>query len=362
MVLHNQDSMDIQILSAISGRLRLRISRLNYDSNYADRIDGNLKVLRFVTSVRVNPAASSIAITYSTKKIPEKEAKKAIVDAIVQADRTIEESTPDNVVFLQFDSKSQKEVIAESEVAIEQPESVQTSASEATLQSKEPSPDELKETSIPEPVETTASEASLEPLQSEEPSETNETESVALTQEETSSNESKETSIPEPVETTASEASLETLQSEEPSETNEIEFVALTPEETYSNESKETSIPEPVEKTANEAAPESYQAEKLSSNEIATNEETTPLQESASTSAGIESQKNDAVTPTGRHVGETLRLSNLTLARRLGISAQALTVRSSQPDFTQWSMTKDPEQIGWVFIKSLNKFYSVNSV
>jgi Heavy metal associated domain 2 len=359
MVLHNQYSMDIQILSAISGRLRLRIPRLSYDSNYADRIDGNLKVLRFVTGVRVNPAASSIAITYSTKKIPETEAKKAIVDAIVQADRTIEESTPDNVVFLQFDSKSQKETVAESEVAIEQPESVQTSASEATLQSKEPSPDELKETIISEPVETTASEASLEPLQSEEPSET---ESIALTQEETSSNESKETSIPEPVETTASEASLETLQSEEPSETNEIEFVALTPEETSSNESKETSIPEPVEKTANEAAPESYQAEKLSSNEIATNEETTPLQESASTSAGIESQKNDAVTPTSRHVGETLRLSNLTLARRLGISAQALTVRSSQPDFTQWSMTKDPEQIGWVFIKSLNKFYSVNSV
>jgi hypothetical protein len=229
--------MDIQILSAISGRLRLRIPRLNHDSNYAAQIDGEIKVLRFVTGVRINPLASSITITYSTKTISDIEAKKTILEEIAQA------------------------------------ETVVSTANEATPQVEELSSNELSETSLPEPVETIASETAPETLQSEEPS-------------------------------------------------------------------------------PNEVASE----------QISSIEEVSPLQESASTSAGIEAQNNDTVTPTVDRVGETLRLTSSALARRLGISAQALTVRSSQPDFTKWSMTKDPEHIGWVFIKSLNKFYSVNSL
>ncbi|MCU0534931.1 MAG: hypothetical protein MUD14_13650 [Hydrococcus sp. Prado102] len=306
--------MDIQIISAISGRLRLRIPRLNNDSNYADRVDGELKVLRFVTSVRINPLASSIAITYSTKTISETEAKKKILETIAQADHTIdeanlavEESTPNNVVFLKFDSKSpdvqtnktDKEIVAESQEAIEQPELV----------------------------ETTASVASLETSQAEELSETSAPESIALTQPQTTHQAEKlspngigETNIPEPIETKESEAPLENPQ-------------------------------------MGEASPNEIASEQTSSNE-----KISPTQESASTSAGIEAQKNDTITHTVARVGETLKLNNLALARRLGVSAQALNVRSSQPDFTQWSMKKDPEQIGWVFIKSLKKFYSVNSV
>jgi hypothetical protein len=318
----------------------LRIPRLNHDANYAAQLDGELKVLPFVTSVRINPLASSITITYSTKKISEIEAKKTILETIEQvnhkidkANLPVDESTPNNVVFLKFDSKSQnpstketdREIVTKSEVAIAQPETVVSTANEATPQAEELSSNELSENSIAEPIETIASETALDTLLSEELSETSASESIALTHEQTtpqveelSSNEVSETSIAEPVETTASETAPETLPSEEPS------------------------------------------PNKVASEQISSIEEVSPLQKSASTSAGIEAQNNDTVTPTVDRVGETLRLTSSALARRLGISAQALTVRSSQPDFTKWSMTKDPEHIGWVFIKSLNKFYSVN--
>ncbi|NJK51520.1 hypothetical protein HC931_28625 [Candidatus Gracilibacteria bacterium] len=244
--------MEIQILSAISGRLRLRIPRLNHDSNYATQIDGELKVLRFVTGIRINPPASSIAITYNTKTISDTKAKKMILEAIAQ----------------------------------------------------------------PKPVVSTSEELSSPKITSD----ISRLKSIALTQDKT------------------------TPQTEEP----------------LSKKLSEPIIAKPVETRVSEATLEIPQSEKPSSNGIAkeqtpSNEETSLLQESTSIYAGIEGHKNDTITP-------TLKLSSLALAKRLGISVQALIVRSSQPNFTQWSMTKDPEGIGWVLIKSLNKYYSVSSV
>lgn len=211
--------MDIQILSAIPGRLRLRISRLNYDSNYAAQVDRELKVLRFVTGIRINAPASSITITYDIKTISDTETRKTILEAIEQVDAQIagahlivEKFTPNNVVFLNFDSKSQtsptekrdKEIVAESD---------------ALLQSEAP-PNELSETIQPEPVVSTTSEAPLAISQSEEP---------------------------------------------------------------WSNE------------------------------QISSNEEISPLQESVSTSADINANKNNTVTPNANLVGETLKLTNQAL-------------------------------------------------
>lgn len=47
------------------------------------------------------------------------------------------------------------------------------------------------------------------------------------------------------------------------------------------------------------------------------------------------------------------------LARRLGMSPQTLTYRRSRPDFTDWSMTKDPEGVAWLYEPGSRYFHTV---
>jgi Cu2+-exporting ATPase len=60
------------IVHAIPGRIRLRIPRLRYDPEYARRLEILLQAdSSLVTTVRLKPAAASIAVTYNPKKISE---------------------------------------------------------------------------------------------------------------------------------------------------------------------------------------------------------------------------------------------------------------------------------------------------
>lgn len=52
--------------------------------------------------------------------------------------------------------------------------------------------------------------------------------------------------------------------------------------------------------------------------------------------------------------------STSALAKRLGVSSQALTWRRSQPDFAQWSQAKDLENIAWRFDPTSKSFYPVS--
>jgi heavy metal translocating P-type ATPase len=47
------------------------------------------------------------------------------------------------------------------------------------------------------------------------------------------------------------------------------------------------------------------------------------------------------------------------LARRLGMSPQTLTYRRSRTDFVEWSMTKDPEGVAWLYEPGSRYFYTV---
>jgi cation transport ATPase len=56
--------MNYQVVHNIAGRLRVRISRLQWDSEFASKLTWLVESLAGVTSVRINPAASSLVITY----------------------------------------------------------------------------------------------------------------------------------------------------------------------------------------------------------------------------------------------------------------------------------------------------------
>lgn len=56
--------MNYQIVHSIAGRLRIRIPRLQWDSEFANTLTGLLEALTVIASVRINPIASSVVITY----------------------------------------------------------------------------------------------------------------------------------------------------------------------------------------------------------------------------------------------------------------------------------------------------------
>jgi Heavy metal associated domain 2 len=47
------------------------------------------------------------------------------------------------------------------------------------------------------------------------------------------------------------------------------------------------------------------------------------------------------------------------LAKRFGIAFQSLTWRRGQSDFAQWSQTKDPEQVAWIYNAESKLFYPI---
>jgi hypothetical protein len=222
--------MEIRVIHAISGRLRLRLPRLRNDPTYASQIEDRVKELDFITSVRVNPLANSLIITYPEKTIAESEVESKLSAAIARLDAT---NAPSKFS------------------ANERPPENSDSQSEDMAKKRFESP---AEPDLPK----------IAPLLEE----------------------------------------------------------------------KKNSLPL----------------------------EPTPLLEkkSGSISSTVSSEESDSVKPTVSSAFKKLKLSQRELARRLGVSSRAIAIWCSKPNFTQWSMTKDPERIGWIYIKPLNKFYAVN--
>ncbi|OKH20803.1 hypothetical protein NIES593_17485 [Hydrococcus rivularis NIES-593] len=250
--------MEIQVINAFAGRLRLRIPRLRNDPTYASKIENKVKELNFITSVRVNPIASSLVVTYAKTSIAASEAKSRLLAAIACLDRPQNEpstlleakSVPENSVLQKLDLQQQE--LHSEEIALE-------TASES------PSQFDLHE--------------------------------------------------------------IDSL--------NHSEQIESLPDEITSSMAAEPT-PEPAEVS------------------VAASEE-----ESVSIVSSVKSEENDSIKPNFTPACKGIGISHRELARRLGISSRAIAIWRSKPNFTQWSMTKDPEQIGWVYIKPLNKFYAV---
>lgn len=59
------------LVHAIPGRVRLRVPRLRSDADYTQRLQVLLEADSLVTSVRIKPAAASLAVTYQSNKLSE---------------------------------------------------------------------------------------------------------------------------------------------------------------------------------------------------------------------------------------------------------------------------------------------------
>ncbi|PMB12144.1 heavy metal translocating P-type ATPase [Fischerella thermalis CCMEE 5282] len=59
---------------------------------------------------------------------------------------------------------------------------------------------------------------------------------------------------------------------------------------------------------------------------------------------------------------KTVQLKQSELAKRLGLSPQALTRHRSRPGFIEWSRIQDPEGVAWVYEPTTKSFHVVDSV
>ena len=71
-----------RLVHQISGRLRLRVPRLAVDSDYAQRLEYLVSSEAYVTQVRLKPAAASIAISYQTKLLSDREARQRLAQLV----------------------------------------------------------------------------------------------------------------------------------------------------------------------------------------------------------------------------------------------------------------------------------------
>lgn len=74
------------LVHAVPGRVRFRVPRLSWDGEYAKRLQKSMEALKGVTQVRVNPAAASIAINYTTKLHSEVEMRSLLASHIQNMD------------------------------------------------------------------------------------------------------------------------------------------------------------------------------------------------------------------------------------------------------------------------------------
>jgi hypothetical protein len=141
-----------------------------------------------------------------------------------------------------------------------------------------------------------------------------------------------------------------------------IEQVA--PPETSSPPSP-VSQPDINQEVTGRVSPTSAVAEKFSVTppvSVSVDEDPWSLNEKSDEQEIISSGKD--VEPT--HVQQTsalvvLPLSTAALAKRLGVTSQALTRQRSQPIFAEWSQAKDPERTAWTYEVSSKLFYPLEA-
>ncbi len=79
------EEMDYQVVHTITGRFRIRVPRLARDLEYASKLNWLIESLNFVTSVRINPAASSVIVNYEVNVVSSAVAQKELFTCIQQA-------------------------------------------------------------------------------------------------------------------------------------------------------------------------------------------------------------------------------------------------------------------------------------
>jgi len=77
--------MNYQVVHAVAGRFRVRIPQLASESEYVSKLSWLIKSLNFVTSVRINPAASSVIVNYDVDVVSSTALVEKVFACIRQA-------------------------------------------------------------------------------------------------------------------------------------------------------------------------------------------------------------------------------------------------------------------------------------
>ncbi|MFH7242836.1 MAG: HMA2 domain-containing protein [Spirulina sp.] len=78
---------DYTIVHSVPGRIRLRVARLRHDALFAKRLEKLLLSQDLVRSVRINRAASSIAIGYDSGSLSDLELGMQLLQILEQAEQ-----------------------------------------------------------------------------------------------------------------------------------------------------------------------------------------------------------------------------------------------------------------------------------
>ncbi|MBW4676293.1 MAG: cadmium-translocating P-type ATPase [Desmonostoc geniculatum HA4340-LM1] len=73
------------VVHAIRGRMRLRVPRLRYDADYAQRLIALLEADPLVTNVRIKPAAAALVVNYKSSSIADAKVRSRLSYLIVAA-------------------------------------------------------------------------------------------------------------------------------------------------------------------------------------------------------------------------------------------------------------------------------------
>ncbi|MFB2835713.1 HMA2 domain-containing protein [Floridanema evergladense] len=110
-----QEGLSFQVVHSIPGRIRIRISHLLDNPEYANKLKQLIEALDLVTHVRFNPAANSLVVEYRIKG--DRNSEEIIKEQIFQAinptknlQNQVEEST-------QIEQLTQVEEVTEEELA-----------------------------------------------------------------------------------------------------------------------------------------------------------------------------------------------------------------------------------------------------
>ncbi|MBD6618834.1 cadmium-translocating P-type ATPase [Komarekiella sp. 'clone 1'] len=85
---HSQQQLSqvtYSVIHAIRGRVRFHVPRLRHDTNYAHRLQGLVQADPLVTSVRINPVAASLVVTYKCDLVADAKMRSRLSYLILAA-------------------------------------------------------------------------------------------------------------------------------------------------------------------------------------------------------------------------------------------------------------------------------------
>lgn len=103
------ETMDYQVIHSIAGRLRILVSRLASDSEYANNLKCSVESIAFVTNVRVNPLAKSLIVIYDKNQLKDSLILEQIISLIRDEQRLklITQATKKQITNLPLESRSE---------------------------------------------------------------------------------------------------------------------------------------------------------------------------------------------------------------------------------------------------------------